>query len=245
MLQPIDIAKLIQASAGALRVEVEAMPEALLRFKSGPREWCVKDVVGHLIEAERRGFAGRIRLLLTTAEPALETWDPDDVARARHDVERDVKELLAELAALREGSVKLVAGLQARDLARAGMPAGPEDLAGHRIIHSTSLGAEPAWTFWRGGVPEKHAIAPRYVTNSIDAALWHAGQGGGIAKALAYQAEEAVRSGRLRIVLEAFEPPPLPIQFVYPSARLLSAKVRALVDLALATRSWRFVSLGT
>lgn len=121
MLQPIDIAKLIQASAAALRVEVEAMPEALLRFKPGPREWCAKDVVGHLIEAERRGFAGRIRLLLTTAEPALETWDPDDVARARHDVERDVKELLAELAALREGSVKLLAGLEARDLTRAGM----------------------------------------------------------------------------------------------------------------------------
>ena len=121
MLQPIDIARLIQGSAAALRVEVEAMPEALLRFRPGPREWCAKDVVGHLIEAERRGFAGRIRLLLTTAEPALETWDPDDVARARHDVERDVKELLAELAALREGSVKLLAGLEARDLTRAGM----------------------------------------------------------------------------------------------------------------------------
>ncbi len=148
------------------------------------------------------------------------------------------------LVARRVGETRRVWVAAPDYLARAGMPAGPEDIAGHRIIHSTSLGAEPAWTFWRAGVAEKHAIAPRYVTNSIDAALWHAGQGGGIAKALAYQAEDAVRSGRLRLVLEAFEPPPLPIQFVYPSARLLSAKVRGLVDLALATRSWRFVSLG-
>lgn len=121
MLQPIDIAQLIQASAGALRAEVEALPEALLRFQPGPREWCVKEVVGHLIEAERRGFAGRIRLLLAAeAEPALETWDPDEVARARRDAERDAKELLTELGALRGASVELVAGLQPRDFRRAG-----------------------------------------------------------------------------------------------------------------------------
>ena len=121
MLQPTDIARLIQASAGALRAELEALPEALLRFQPGPREWCVKEVVGHLIEAERRGFAGRIRILLAAdEEPALEGWDPDEVARARHDADRDVKDLLAELAALRDASVELVAGLQPRDFRRAG-----------------------------------------------------------------------------------------------------------------------------
>jgi hypothetical protein len=45
------------------------------------------------------------------------------------------------------------------------------------------------------------------------------------------------------LVLQAFEPEPLPIQFVYPSARLLSAKVRALVDMAVATRNWRFLAV--
>jgi hypothetical protein len=35
----------------------------------------------------------------------------------------------------------------------------------------------------------------------------------------------------------------LPIQFVYPSARLLSAKVRGLVELARTTRDWRFTAL--
>jgi hypothetical protein len=42
-------------------------------------------------------------------------------------------------------------------------------------------------------------------------------------------------------VLRQFEPPPLPIQLVYPTARLLSAKVRAFIDLAVATTDWRFV----
>lgn len=127
-------------------------------------------------------------------------------------------------------------------LAKAGTPASPEDLDGHRLIHCSALGAERAWTFHGSGTPETRAIVPRYVTNSVDAALWHAGQGGGITSVLLYQAEEALRTGRLVTLLEEQEAAPLPIQFVYPSARLLSAKVRALVDLAVATCDWRFTA---
>ena len=39
---------------------------------------------------------------------------------------------------------------------------------------------------------------------------------------------------------QEFERPALPIQFVYPASRLLSAKVRTFVDLALATCRWEF-----
>jgi DNA-binding transcriptional LysR family regulator len=41
-------------------------------------------------------------------------------------------------------------------------------------------------------------------------------------------------------VLQAFEPPPLPIHIVYPTSRLLSAKVRAFIDLVVETGAWRF-----
>ena len=50
-------------------------------------------------------------------------------------------------------------------------------------------------------------------------------------------------SGRLQVVLSELEPPPLPIHLVYPTTRLLSAKVRAFVDHAAATCDWRFVKL--
>jgi hypothetical protein len=58
-------------------------------------------VLGHLIESERRGFAGRIRLILAGAEPNLEGWDQGEVARARRDCERPAAGLVAELDALR------------------------------------------------------------------------------------------------------------------------------------------------
>ena len=57
---------------------------------------------------------------------------------------------------------------------------------------------------------------------------------------LAYQAAEAIRDGRLDIVLAKFEPPPLPIHIVYPTSRLLSAKVRTFIDLVVETADWHF-----
>ena len=51
------------------------------------------------------------------------------------------------------------------------------------------------------------------------------------------------RGRRLAIVLAKHEPPPLAIQLVYPTTRLLSAKTRAFVDLAVTTCKWRFVDL--
>jgi DNA-binding transcriptional LysR family regulator len=84
------------------------------------------------------------------------------------------------------------------------------------------------------------ACTPRFTTNSADAAIQYAGQGGGLTRVLAYQAEDAIKRGRLRVVLAKFEEPPLPIHIVYPTSRLLSAKVRTFVDLVTDTSDWHF-----
>jgi DNA-binding transcriptional LysR family regulator len=119
----------------------------------------------------------------------------------------------------------------------------PDDLAAHRIVQFTALTPAAVWRFVRGSHDVRVSIAPSFVTNSADAALGHAEKDGGITMVLAYQAAEAVRAGRLAVVLHEFERPSLPIQLVYPSTRLLSAKVRAFVDLVTATCDWRFVAL--
>jgi DNA-binding transcriptional LysR family regulator len=61
--------------------------------------------------------------------------------------------------------------------------------------------------------------------------------------ALAYQVIDLVRAARLEVVLADFEPPPLRIRLVYPTTRLLSAKVGAFVDLPTTTGAWHFVEL--
>lgn len=116
----------------------------------------------------------------------------------------------------------------------------PEALAGHALIQFTALTPAPQWTFARRGEPVTVPIAPSLVTNSADAAIGHATRGGGLTMALGYQVADEVRARRLQVVLEEFEPPPLPIHILYPSTRLLTAKVRAFVDLVTSSRDWRF-----
>jgi hypothetical protein len=117
---PTQAARLLDASQAMIETEMAALPPALLTWRPAPGEWCALEVIGHLIEAEQRGFAGRIRTFLAEDRPRCQTWDPDAVARARRDDERDPAELLAEFSTLRRDSVALVETLTPADLERGG-----------------------------------------------------------------------------------------------------------------------------
>jgi hypothetical protein len=117
---PAEVAALLPATVALLRAEIGGLPERVLAWHPAPGEWCVKDVLGHLIESEQRGFAGRIRIILAGERPALQGWDQDAVARARQDCAREWADVFDEFARLRDDSIGLVAGLQPEDLARGG-----------------------------------------------------------------------------------------------------------------------------
>jgi DNA-binding transcriptional LysR family regulator len=116
----------------------------------------------------------------------------------------------------------------------------PDALQGHQLIHFTALDQAPSWTFERKGEATTVPFKASFVTNSADAAIGHATLGGGLTMALGYQVIDAVRAGRLRVVLQDYEPPHQPIHVLYPSTKLLSAKVRAFVDLITSTCDWQF-----
>jgi DNA-binding transcriptional LysR family regulator len=120
-----------------------------------------------------------------------------------------------------------------------GEPKTPEAITSHATIQ---YGATPEWRFARDGREFRVISTPRFVTNSADAAIQYAEQDGGLADVMAYQAADAIKRGRLRIVLAKFQRPPLPIHVVYPTSRLLSAKVRTFVDLVVETSQWNFGS---
>lgn len=121
-------------------------------------------------------------------------------------------------------------------LKRRGEPKNPAAIASHDMIQ---FGTSD-WHFIQDGREVRVPCTPRFTTNSADAAILHAEQGGGLTRVLAYQAAAAIAGGRLHIVLEEFEQPPLPIHIVYPTSRLLSAKVRTFVDLVIEVSDWRF-----
>jgi DinB superfamily len=119
-LAPAEVAVLFESAVATLRAELGPLPERVVAWHPAAGEWCAKEVVGHLIEAEQRGFAGRIRILLAERDPALQSWDQNEVARARRDCARPLAALLEELAGLRRDSAALVAGLRDADLGRSG-----------------------------------------------------------------------------------------------------------------------------
>ena len=118
-LAPEAVALLLESTCALVEAEMTALGDDGCRshFRSG--EWCVNECVGHLIEAEKRGFAGRIRDIL--AERPIGSWDQDEVARQRRDCERMSQSVWMEFMGLRHDAVALVRSLARDDLEKSGV----------------------------------------------------------------------------------------------------------------------------
>src|SRR6201996_6331426 len=121
-----------------------------------------------------------------------------------------------------------------------GEPKTPQAIASHDTIQFGASAGVADWRFVEDGSEVRFGSSPRFSTNSADAAIQYAETGGGLTRVLAYQAAAGLKAGRLKTVLEKFEQPALPIHIVYPTSRLLSAKVRTFIDLVTETANWRF-----
>ena len=88
-LTPAEVAALLRASADALATELAGAPRRVVTWHAAPGEWCLLETLGHLIEAERRGFSGRILTILEQDEPTFQSWDQATVARERRDCRRE------------------------------------------------------------------------------------------------------------------------------------------------------------
>ena len=113
-LEPRDVAELLESTCALIEAEMKALGDDGCRshFKAG--EWCVNECVGHIIEADRRGFGGRIRDIL--AGTPLVAWDQAQVARDRKDCERMSQSVWMEFMGPRHDYIAMVRGLVSSDL---------------------------------------------------------------------------------------------------------------------------------
>ncbi len=135
------------------------------------------------------------------------------------------------LTAVPVGSMRAVVVASPAYLKQHGVPRHPADLKSHRAIGFTIEGQDRSgWSF----AGSRSAATPqeRLVVNANDVKVAAAVAGQGLARALAYQVTDEVRDGRLRVVLQAHEPPPVPVHLVYPAGRVAAAKVREFVQFA-------------
>lgn len=146
----------------------------------------------------------------------------------------------SSLVARHVGEMRRIVVASPDYLERHGEPKTPAGIAGHQTIQFGASSVTGEWRFTEEGREFRLNIAPRFSSNGADAAIRYAEQGGGLTRVLAYQAADGIRRGALKVVLQQFEQPPLPIHIVYPTSRLLSAKVRAFIDLVTEIADWHF-----
>ncbi|WP_050477055.1 LysR family transcriptional regulator [Herbaspirillum rhizosphaerae] len=130
------------------------------------------------------------------------------------------------------GTVRRVVCASPAYLAAYGVPARPEDLAGHACVTFEVLASMRAWVFGAGKSELSVPVQSRLTVNTAEAAIAAATLGVGLIRVLSYQVADAVREQALRMVLEEFESAPLPVSLVHTGQAPLPLKLRAFLDFA-------------
>jgi DNA-binding transcriptional LysR family regulator len=130
------------------------------------------------------------------------------------------------------GTMRYVCCASPSYLDAAGVPEEPKALAGHPCISFATFSHPERWVF-HGRKPQTVTVAPRLIVNTAEAAIDGAKAGLGIVRVLSYQAEKSLKDGSLRLILEAFEPDPIPVSLIHREDRLPQAKVQSFMALAV------------
>lgn len=138
----------------------------------------------------------------------------------------------SSLRATALGTVRHVTCASPSYLDAAGLPEMPKALSDHRCISFGAFAQAERWVY-AGRKPQAVTVAPRLVVNTAVAALDAAKAGLGVVRVLSYQAADSIRDGSLRLILEAFEPEPIPVNLIHREDRLPQAKVQSFVKLAV------------
>jgi DNA-binding transcriptional LysR family regulator len=136
----------------------------------------------------------------------------------------------SSLRAIRVGHVRRVVVASPGYLERHGTPQHPEDLARHRAVMFSAGMAIDDWVF-----RDTLRVAPpaRFYVNSSEVAINAAIAGQGVTRVLSYMVAPALAAGTVKIVLQDYELPPVPVQLVHAEGRRASAQLRAFIDFAV------------
>ncbi|AMH43215.1 MAG: LysR family transcriptional regulator [Pseudomonadota bacterium] len=117
-------------------------------------------------------------------------------------------------------------------LAQFGEPLTLESLSAHRAVNYVSSGSGRVF-------PLEFTVDDRVVEMQLPAVLSVTGAdlytgaavaGLGMVQVPRYRVKEELSEGKLKIVLDAFAPPPMPVSVLYPQNRQLSSRVRVFAQ---------------
>lgn len=136
----------------------------------------------------------------------------------------------SSMIAVPVGRVRRVVCASPALLRAEGLPGHPRELSERPCVRFRGINPGDRWSFQDAGREISVKTRGSFTCNQAAAAAQACAEGLGFGMFLSYQVEPLVRSGRLQVVLADFELPSLPVSLVYPEARLVSTRLRALVD---------------
>jgi hypothetical protein len=118
-----DVLAVLDAQAPEVDAVLRRIPEAQAGILHSPYTWTIKQVVGHLIDAERV-FAYRALRFGRGDAQALPGFDENAYARSGEFDRQSLKDLAAEFAAVRQSTLHLLRHLPADAWSRTGIANG-------------------------------------------------------------------------------------------------------------------------
>ena len=138
------------------------------------------------------------------------------------------------LVAMKVGEIRRVVCGSPAYFAAHGTPKTPDDLLDHMCVTFTALAAGLTWVFKPRGGGASKGVRPlcRLKINTAESAIDSAIVGVGVTNVLSYQIARPVAEGKLRLVLQDYEPDPMPVHLVHTGQALLPLKMRKFIEFA-------------
>ena len=137
----------------------------------------------------------------------------------------------SSMIAIGVGSMRRVVCASPSLLTRCGRPSHPGELAELPCVRMQNLlRGDASWQFQVDGKTEEIRVDGAFGCNQIAVAADACAAGIGFARFLHYQVEDLIDAGKIVPVLTDYEPVPSPVSLVYPGGRLVSTRLRAVLD---------------
>lgn len=133
------------------------------------------------------------------------------------------------------GSMRMVVCASPEFLADRAIPQTPEEL--QRLPCVTFDGPTPS-PGWQLRDPQTNApmivpVTSRLSVTTVEGAVRAAIRNVGVTRLLYYQVADAIKAGKLQVILEQFEPDPAPVSLVHAARGQMPLKMRQFLDFAL------------
>ena len=142
-----DFLEILKEQHEELIRRLTPLNEDQANFRYAPDKWSIKEIIGHISDAERV-FAYRLLCIARGDQTPLPSFEQDDYIRTANFSARTLKDILHEFSVVREASVALIRSLDDAAWQRRGVASQKEItaqalvfiIAGHERHHGIILG---------------------------------------------------------------------------------------------------------